>query len=217
MRRTARGGEKRAGHAAVGLAAAGGYRKPLRPKRFGLLLGGLMCGLGLAGCGDEKPPAPALGTPAATAKPTGTKTAGTGRPSAGPTDIVAGFRLEIDTPLQTGTCVARLEKVSDRHNYLRLSTSADQASENFPSVLMFAQLLPDQPTALNGQQLLANVFFQRSPTDPVWQTIPGQLVTLRITRSDGASIQGEIVSGSLVDVAGGQQKAVVGKFSGIWQ
>lgn len=166
-----------------------------------------------AGCPAAPPPPPPAPTPAATTKTSATRPASTGTraPSA------AGFQLQVDQPVAASTCFVSLAQVSDRFHYLRLSTNRGESAETFPSVLMFAQIAAGERSALDGQQVLAYVYFQRSPNDPVWQTTPGQLVTLRITKSDGDSISGDVVSGSLVNLATGDQKALAGRFSGVWQ
>lgn len=189
-------------------ASGGSVSRSSRPAAAVALLAVLF-----AGCPAAPPPPPPAPTPAATTKTSATRPAATGTRVAS----AAGFQLQVDQPVAASTCFVSLAKVSDRYNYLRLSTNQGEAAETFPSVLMFAQIAAGERTALDGQQVLAYVYFQRSPADPVWQTTPGQLVTLRITKSDGDSISGDVVSGSLVNLATGDQKALAGRFSGVWQ
>jgi hypothetical protein len=132
--------------------------------------------------------------------------------------LAGQLELVLDGPVDAPACYASLVSFSsDRPSVLQLSTSGETADEAFPSVLVRAQVPAGTFSELVGKELTAAVYVQTEAGGPIWHSPQGQPVELAITDADEASVQGELVRGTLVSSETGQSLSVTGKFQAVVQ
>jgi hypothetical protein len=95
---------------------------------------------------------------------------------------------------------------------LRSYRSVDQ--ESFPSVLLHAQVSAASAQELVGQVVSARLFVQREQNGPIWYSVDGSPVEVKIASVAEQMLTAELVAGTLHNTTSGQT-GVTGTFQGV--
>jgi hypothetical protein len=132
--------------------------------------------------------------------------------------VASSLDWELAGPLKSSGCYAAIDAVPGRPAVLRISTYSDPSRETFPSVMIWGQVGATTPAALVNQQVKAQAFAMRAADGAVWQTPPGQWITITITGAAEKSITGKIEpNSSLIDTSNNSQVPVSGTFTATLQ
>lgn len=124
--------------------------------------------------------------------------------------------LTLDKPLNATACFATLVQPGDgRGAVLELKNHSHATAESFPSYLFHATAPSASWPELAGQQLSGQLFVRFDANGPIWFTPRDQPVEVRISTSDGQSLEAEIVGGSLTSTDGAPLPALAGKFHAV--
>ena len=124
--------------------------------------------------------------------------------------------LTIDKPLTASACYATLvQPGAGRTAILEIKNYRTTEDESFPSYLFHAAAPGNSWSQLAGQTLSGRLFVRYSPDGPIWFSSPDQPVEVRISTSDGKTVEAEIASGSLTSTDATPLPALSGKFHAV--
>jgi hypothetical protein len=172
----------------------------------------VLAGTALLGCGETKLPTLEQAKQAVTESVEEvTEQAETAVATVLPTGSI---ELTLDAPLKTPAAYVRVSRFSAaRPTVVQIASYEDPAAEQFPSVLLRAELPAGPPASLAGQTLEAQAFAQATSGGAVWHsTAP---IEIRITAEDEKSLTGEIVRGEMLNVASDVKVQLSGKFTAV--
>lgn len=124
------------------------------------------------------------------------------------------IELTLDAPVKTEEAHAHATRFSaGRPGLLQITSYEDAAGEQYPSVLLRAELPAGAAASLAGQTLQAQAFIQPTNGGPIWQsTAP---IEIRVTAADDATLTGEIVRGEMVNLDTEIKIQLSGKFTAV--
>jgi len=125
--------------------------------------------------------------------------------------------LALDQPLAATACYATLvQPGAGRPAILEIKNNRGGAEgETFPSYLFHAEAPSSTWGDLAGKDVSGQLFVRFAADGPVWFTQRDQLIQVRISTSDGQSLEAEITGGGLTSTAGTPLPAVTGKFHAV--
>ena len=124
--------------------------------------------------------------------------------------------LTLDKPLATAACYATLvQPGAGRTAILEFKNYSTPKEESFPSYLFHAAAPGNSWSELAGQTLSGQLYVRFAQDGPIWFSSHAQPVEVRITTSDGKTVEAEIASGSLTSTDGTPLPAVGGKFHAV--
>jgi len=135
-------------------------------------------------------------------------------PDPGPQGPTGFIKLTLDQPIETQGCYLTFETfTTSRPSTLKIASYADPEQEEFPSVMLQAQVDVDSATALAGASIQAEAYVMTAEGGAVWHSIPG-MVEVKITSVTGSKVVGEIVGGELENTFTKAKANVTGTFDG---
>jgi hypothetical protein len=121
--------------------------------------------------------------------------------------------LTLDKPLAAAACYATLvQPGSGRTAILEIKNYRTAEEETFPSYLFHAAAPGSSWSELANQTLSGQLYVRFTPDGPIWFSGHEQPVQVRISTSDGKTLEAEIAGGSLISTDGTPLPAVGGKF-----
>ena len=94
----------------------------------------------------------------------------------------------------------------------QLSAGGEAGSESFPSAFLRAEVSAGTFAELVGKTLKGELYVQTQADGPVWHSPDGQPVEIAITQAADASVEGQLVRGTLISSETGESVSVTGKF-----
>lgn len=124
--------------------------------------------------------------------------------------------LTLDKPLSATACFATLvQPGSGRTAILEIKNYRTAEEETFPSYLFHAAAPGKSWSELANQTLSGQLYVRFAQDGPIWFSSHEQPVEVRISASDGKTVEAEIAGGSLTSTDGTPLPAVGGKFHAV--
>ncbi len=126
--------------------------------------------------------------------------------------LVGSIDLATNPPIAAKACYAKLIVIGDgRPNVFRLASYKSVDLEQFPSIMLQAQVNAQSLSALQGQTVQADVFAQPQDNGPVWHSPDSSPASITISAMDDKSLTCTL-SGPIVNSDTGEESNVSGKF-----
>jgi hypothetical protein len=126
--------------------------------------------------------------------------------------------LTIDGPLKIDKCFARFTpKGATRPAVVQLMTYEDPASEDFPSLLLWARGDAVSATELVGQTLEGYLYVQRSHSGGLWSSSNLEPIAVKVLEADLLSVTCEIADAKVTRADGEGSAVASGKMVALWR
>jgi hypothetical protein len=168
----------------------------------------------LAGCGDSAPAQLAKAT-----KSVQDAVEQVQQTAAQATGISEGsIELTLDAPLKTDKCFARFTPKSvARPAVLQLRSYADETSEEFPSVLLWATGDAASAIDLVGQTIEGHLFIQRDTVRGIWSSPTLTPIKITVVQADLLSVTCEFTEADMLQADGDGAVKASGKLVALWE
>lgn len=124
--------------------------------------------------------------------------------------------LTLDKPLAATACFATLvQPGAGRTAILEIKNYRTTEDETFPSYMFHAAAPGSSWSELANQTVSGQLYVRFAKDGPIWFSSHEQPVQVRISASDGKTLEAEIAGGSLTSTDGTPLPAVGGKFHAV--